>query len=323
MWAILALGTQKGRQFVDQIARLVGVAHEGLDDLGHIDFAVVWVPAVVVGDHRDGGIAKLCFAREFGFGHIGHADDVAAPAFAVHFGFRQCGKLRSFHRQIGAAAMHVDACGFGRGFASVRQARAGWMCNRDMRHAPGAKERLFTCKGAVNELIYNDKIARSHRLAERTAGRDRDHIGHAKPFQRIDIGAVRHGGRRVPMPTPVTRQEGHFHAVQAACQDLVRRCAPRGFNRDPLRAFKPIDVVNSRAADHGNHGLFGSLGHSGRPCEFADFSGCILGPSRAWMQPYIGHIFGNPRHSGRAGLFYWHHVRSKPCAALVALGNIR
>ena len=58
-----------------------------LDHVADINRAVLWVPAVVIGDHCDRCVANLGFPREFGFGHIGHADDVAAPrAVKMTFG---------------------------------------------------------------------------------------------------------------------------------------------------------------------------------------------------------------------------------------------
>ena len=64
--------------------------------------------------------------------------------------------------------------------AGDRQARAGRVRQRHMRHAAGAKERFFPCKGAVNILIYNDKITGDIVFAQASYGGNCHQIGHAK-----------------------------------------------------------------------------------------------------------------------------------------------
>ena len=127
------------------------------------------------------------------------------------------------------------------------------MRNTDMGDAAFAKEAFLAREGPVNELIYNDKIAGGHLFAKASAGRNRDHIGDTNAFQRVDVGAIRHRAGRMHMAPPVARQKGHFHAVQSARQDLVRRRAPWGFNGGPFRAVQPVDLIYPRAADHGDH----------------------------------------------------------------------
>jgi hypothetical protein len=89
-------------------ARLVGVAGQDRDDLGDVDLAVIRVPAVVIGDHGDGGVAKLRLAGELGLGHVGHPDHVAAPDLAVELRFREARELRPLHGEVGATVMHRD-----------------------------------------------------------------------------------------------------------------------------------------------------------------------------------------------------------------------
>ena len=122
-----------------------------------------------------------------------------------------------------------------------------------------AKKRFLPREGAVDELIDNDEIPRCHLFPERAAGRDGDHIRHAEPFQSVDIGAVRHGGRRMHMAAPVSGQKHHVNAIQLPAKQLIGRCAKGGGNIDPFRAVQAIDVINARAADHGNFGC----GHGG------------------------------------------------------------
>ena len=57
----------------------VGISRQHPDHLFHRDVVVARVPAIVIGHHGDDRIRQLRLARQFGFRHRGHADDVAFP----------------------------------------------------------------------------------------------------------------------------------------------------------------------------------------------------------------------------------------------------
>ena len=82
-----------------------------------------------------------------------------------------------------------------------------------MGHAARPEKGLIPRERAVDVLIYNDKIAGNEILSQAADSRNRHYIRAAKPFQRIDIGAVidRTGGMH--MAPPVTRQKGHGNPV--------------------------------------------------------------------------------------------------------------
>ena len=67
---------------------------------------VIGVPAVVVGDHRQGAVGDFGFAGQAGFGVVGHADHIAAPA-AVELRFRLGGEGRALHAEVGATAVQA------------------------------------------------------------------------------------------------------------------------------------------------------------------------------------------------------------------------
>jgi hypothetical protein len=46
------------------------------DDHFHGDSVVVFVPAIVIGDHRERGVTDFGFAGAAGLAVVGHADDV-------------------------------------------------------------------------------------------------------------------------------------------------------------------------------------------------------------------------------------------------------
>ena len=124
-----------------------------------------------------------------------------------------------------------------------------------MGDAAGAEEAFLAGKGPVDKLIDEHEIARCHLFAERPAGGDRDKIGHTQPLQRVDIGAVGHRGGGVDMAAPVTRQEGHFDAIQMPRQHRVGGGAEGAVDPDPLRAFQPLDLIDARAAEYADHAL--------------------------------------------------------------------
>ena len=73
------LGREIFSQPADQCLRLCRIAFHHGDDRGDIDLRVIFVPAIVIGHHRDAGITKLGFARELGFRHVGHTNHIATP----------------------------------------------------------------------------------------------------------------------------------------------------------------------------------------------------------------------------------------------------
>ena len=100
---------QQCRKVGDKVSGFATVPFEGGNHIGHIDRAVIWMPAVKIGDHGDCSITKLCFAGEFRLGHVGHANHIAAPLF-IEFAFGHRRKLRTFHREIRAAVVGFDTC---------------------------------------------------------------------------------------------------------------------------------------------------------------------------------------------------------------------
>ncbi len=91
-------------RFPHHVAGVLGVLVEHGDDLLHRNLVVSWMPAVVIGDHGDGGVANLRLARQLGLLQVGHADHVHAPA-AVEIALGLGGELRTFHANVGSAQL--------------------------------------------------------------------------------------------------------------------------------------------------------------------------------------------------------------------------
>ena len=88
------------------------------------------------------------------------------------------------------------------------------MRNTHVGHASRAKKGIFPRGGAVNKLIHDHEMSRCHVFLKRTAGTDTDHIGDAKPFERINIGAVRYTTGGMHMTAPVAGEKYYLHTVQ-------------------------------------------------------------------------------------------------------------
>ena len=259
---------------------LSAFCEQHLDDHVHADVVVVGVPAIVVGDHGDGGVAKLRLAREFGLRHVGHADDAAAPG-PVQLAFRLGGELRPFHHQIGAAARHRQAERRGRRLQRVAEARADRVAHGDMGDAALAEEAFLACEAAVDELVDDDEMTGRQILAQAADRRQRDHFGAAEPLQRVDIGAVVQMAGRERMAAAVTRQEHAAHAGEAAFQQRVGRVAPGRRHAAPHFLLQPVHVIQAGAADDADDGLDAGVAHA-RPLT------CGMGRKRQPPRPRRG-----------------------------------
>src|SRR5207302_3017689 len=67
------------------------------------DGVVLWMPAVIVGDHGHGGVANLGFAVELGLLNVGHANHVHPPT-PVKIRLCTRRKLGALDANVGAAA---------------------------------------------------------------------------------------------------------------------------------------------------------------------------------------------------------------------------
>ena len=249
-----AHGPEFRQHALEQRAGLVAVLEQDADHLLHRDVVVVGMPAIVIGHHGDERVGQLGLAGELGFGHRRHADHRAAPA-AIEIGFGERRELRTFHGEIGAAGGAGDAFLGRRLGQGADEPRADRMGERDVRHEAVAEKAFVARMRPVDELVGEDEMAGRQLLAERAAGRDRDHVGDARPLQRVDIGAVIDRGRRMDMAAPMTRQENEIDAREPAEQKRVRRFAPGRFDRFPTGVFKPADVIDARSADDAENGF--------------------------------------------------------------------
>jgi len=112
---------------------------------------VLRMPAIVIGDHRNGGVANLRFARELRFRRVGHAHHVKTK-LAMHVGLGQRGKLRAFHADIRSAAMDLHAAMYA-GVRQYRDTSSHVGCAKEHAHQAFAKKSRNPVPGAVHELV--------------------------------------------------------------------------------------------------------------------------------------------------------------------------
>src|SRR5208282_6255532 len=83
-----ALIADRANRLPDGALHVLGVLAEVPDNLFKRDRVVLRVPAIVIRNHGERGVAQLGFAREFGFRKIRHADHVE-PKLAICVRFSQ------------------------------------------------------------------------------------------------------------------------------------------------------------------------------------------------------------------------------------------
>src|SRR3546814_1297205 len=120
--------------------------------------------------------------------HVGHADDVAAPA-PIELRLGTGRELRAFHHHVGAgAAQRQPEFPPGR-FQRVAQPGADRVGDRDVGDHAGAEERLLSREGAVDELVDDDEGTGREIPAQRADGAERhrseEHTSELQSLMRI------------------------------------------------------------------------------------------------------------------------------------------
>src|SRR6202008_5095901 len=101
----LALDGQSFDGLANHVLSVGGVLIKRGNDARDADGIMLGMPAIVVSDHGDGGVADLGFASELGFGDVGHSDDVELHgSMEVRLG--EGGELGTFHADV--SALTVD-----------------------------------------------------------------------------------------------------------------------------------------------------------------------------------------------------------------------
>jgi hypothetical protein len=199
-----------------------------------------------VGHHAQRRIGQFQFARQGGFRHTRHADDVGPVALhAVDLGRGlQPRALRGgIHRTIehllsGALCdvEHQPAHGLVVGLGEI-----------DMDHGAVAArlESHLAAPGVVDDLVRHHQRARTQVVADAAHRGHRNHLCHARCLQGMDVGAVVHQVRRDGVAVAVARDKHHVLAADAAEGERARGFAIR---RARHLAMRHVEVSQLRQA---------------------------------------------------------------------------
>ena len=215
-----AFGGHCAHGVANHAARVFGIAVEIGDDLGQRHGAVLRMPAIVIGDHGHGGVAKLRFARQLRFGDVGHADDFEAQ-LAVHVRFGQRRKLRPFDADVSPAAMRLHAGRVAGRAQHARELRAGGLVEAHVGHDAAAEKRGHAPVGAVEKLVWDHEVQRGQIFAQRADRAYGDHALDSEQLHGVEIGAIVDLRRHQAMAARVPREESDALAFERADHERV------------------------------------------------------------------------------------------------------
>ena len=231
------------------------LVHDG-DDLVDGDVVMAFVPAVVVGDHGEGGVGDFGLAGELGFLKVGHADDVGAPA-AVEVGLGAGGELRAFHADVGTAAFAGDADFFARLDEGGYYQRADGVTKCDVADDAVSEEGGLAGEGAVDELVGDDEVGGFVLFFQAADGGDGEDGGDAGGLKGVDVGAEVELGGEDAMALAVAGEEDDLAAFEGAEDEGVGGVAEGGFYFDFVDVGEAGHGVEAAAADDADFGLGG------------------------------------------------------------------
>src|SRR5665213_1621545 len=224
------------------------------DDLRHGPGAVFRVPAIVIRDHGDGGIAQLSLPSELRFGNIRHADDLETE-LPVHVGLGERRKLGALHAHVRASAMRLHADGVACFSQHPTQLRADGPGKSHMSDNPVAEKGRSAPARAVVKLIGNQKIQRSQVLLQGADSAHRNHALDAEKLHGVNVGAIIDFRRREAMAPPVAREKRHAPVLYASDHKRIGWLSEWCFYPDFSCRFGAGHRVESAATNDSNLGL--------------------------------------------------------------------
>ncbi len=230
-FAFAATARHFANGFAQNILRIFSVAIQILDNFFHGDGTVFRMPAIVIGDHGDSGVAKFGFAGELGFGDVSHANDIEAQ-LAVNVSFGERGKLRALHANVGAAAVNFHGFGFARSCQHFGDFGARWLVEADVRDDSIAEKCGYAQTGLVVKLIGDQKIERAQIFFQGAHGADGNNSLDAEHFHGANIGAVIDFSGENAMSAAVAREKGDVAAFEFAENERIGGIAEWRFDAD-------------------------------------------------------------------------------------------
>lgn len=147
------------------------------------------MPAVVVGDHGDGGVGDLGLPGALGLAEVGHADDIEAGA-AILLGLGEGGEGGPLHVDVGAPERGGSG-GLGDLEEQALQGAADRVREADVGDDAAPEEGVLGGSfGAVVELGRDEEGAWLEVLPEGADGAEADDPADAEGLEGIDVGPV-------------------------------------------------------------------------------------------------------------------------------------
>src|SRR6185437_722321 len=192
------------------------------EDLLDADFRLVAAAGGKVRHQCQAGIVQLQFARQYGLGHAGHADQVATVA--LHAGDLGTGfQPRPLGGPV-AAAVDGRHAGRTRRIKQLPSQRFGIrLAEVDVFHL-GAFDVAVAGEaavGVVDQLVGYHDYPRTHVVADAADGIDADHPPRAQAVQRPHVGAVVDPVWRQRVALAVAGEEGDALAGEVADHDVA------------------------------------------------------------------------------------------------------
>jgi len=186
-------------------------------------------PAVVVGDHAEGGEGDFSFTGKLGFGGIRHADEVEAE-LAVGVRLSAGGEGGAVHVDVGALFMNGESGGRGAVDEDLAEAFAIGVGGGDVGDDAVAKEGVvLTAAGAVVELVRDEDVARGVVFFEAANGGDANDVADAKRTESPDVGAVVNLGGEELVTTGMTGEKNDFSSRELTFHEAIGGGSEGGF----------------------------------------------------------------------------------------------
>ena len=250
----------------DHLGGVLGILIQHGDDLIDGDRVMMRMPAIVVGDHGDGDVAELGFARELCLLQVGHADDVHAEA-AVDVGLGLGRELGTFHAEVGAAEFAGNLSASARRVDHGCQFVADGVGKSNVGNHAAAEERVDTMASAIEELVGDDEVEGLVLFLQRTDRGDGNDALDAELLEAMNFGAEDEFAGEKAVASSVTRQKSDLAPFKLAADVGVGRRAERRFDADLLHSSQAGHGIESAAADDPDFCLWQSSPQSVKQLE--------------------------------------------------------
>ena len=159
------------------------------------------------------------------------------------------GELRTFHADVGAAALGDDSGGCAGLGDDGGEFRADGVAKGDVGDDAFAEEGGDALLGAVVKLVGNDEVGGLVLFLERADGRNGENALDAKLLEAVNVGAEIQLGGEDAMAASVTGEESNFASGESAEDIGVRGCAEGSFELNFVNVSEALHGIKAAAAN--------------------------------------------------------------------------